>query len=222
MSLELEPMGFEFSGVVAVVAGGANGLGVTIAKGFAEKGAHVYISGDLVENRKQIWELSNLRRGMCTILPKQLTTADELLAEIAEREDDIHFLVDDASDSWGLVFARADAFYDMLLSGTGGASDPAHIITIAPSAHSASPWDSKASSIENARALAAEFSDESVVVNCVEPARNEMDIQNVAAMVMNLCSQSSANAGAGISCVGSMVVPGPLNCKPLPFLQAKL
>jgi len=215
-------MGFEFSGVVAVVAGGANGLGVTIAKQFAEKGAHVYISGDLVENRKQIWELSNLRRGMCTILPKKMTTADDLLAEIAEREDDVHFLVDDASDSWGLVFARVGAFYDMLLSGSGGASDPAHIITIASSAHSASPWDSKAASVENARALAAEFSDECIVVNCIEPARNEMDTQNVAAMVMNLCSQSSASASAGISCIGKMVVSGLQNSNSSPFLQAKL
>jgi len=220
MALVVEPMAFDFPGVVAVVAGGANGLGVAIAKGLAEKGAQVYISGDLVE-RKHLCALSSVRHGLCCVLPKDLST-EELMEEVANREDNVHILVDDAAAGWGLVFARADAFYDMLLNGGADASNPSHIIAVTSSAHSASPWESKAASTENARALAAEFSDEGVVVNCIEPARHEMDLPNVVDMAMSLCSQSSLSGNGGASCVDNVVVSVPQNTHPFPVLQAKL
>jgi NAD(P)-dependent dehydrogenase (short-subunit alcohol dehydrogenase family) len=200
------------------VAGGANGLGVAIAKSLAKQGAQVYISGDLVENSKQIVELSSINRGLCIVLPKNLSTTDELLSEVAEREDNVNILIDDATAGWGPVFDRAGAFYDMLLNGSD-TSDPAHIIAVMSSAHPAGPWDSKVAGAENARALAAEFSDECVVVNCIEPARNEGDTRNVVDMAMSLCSQSSAKSNGGISCVDDVVVSVR---DPLPFLQAKL
>lgn len=222
MAFEQDMMDFEFPGVVAIVAGGARGLGVAIAKGLAEKGAQVYIAGDLVENRTQIWELSIVDHGSCTILPQNLSSADEMLAEVAAREDNIHILIDDATAGWSFVFARADAFYDMLLNGGADASEPAHIITITSSAHPTSPWDSKAASTENAQALAAEFSDECVVVNCIEPARHEADTKSVADMAMLLCSQSSASATEGISRVDSVVLSVPQSNGQIPFLLAKL
>lgn len=215
-------MDLEFPGVVAIVAGGTRGLGVAIAKSLAEKGAQVYISGDLVENSTQMWELTAVCHGICNVLPKHLSTADEMLAEVAAREDKIHILIDDASEGWSLVFARADAFYDMLLNGSVGAPDPAHIITISSSAHPTSPWDSKAVSAENARALAAEFSDECVVVNCIQNVRDEMDMQNVADMALLLCSQSSASASDGMCRVDNMIISVPQSSDQFPFLQAKL
>jgi len=221
MALVLEPLALDFAGVVAVVAGGEHGLGVAIAKSLASKGAQVYISGDVVENGKQICDLSNVRHGLCSVLPKNLST-DELLAEVAEREDTIHILVDDATAGWGLVFARADAFFDMLLNGSINESDPSHIITIQSSAPSAGPWDSREASAENARALAAEFSDECVVVNCIEPARSDVDLKNVVDMAISLCSQSSLSCGSGASCVDNELLSVPQLADPLPFLQAKL
>jgi len=219
MALAFEQMACELPDVVAVVAGGANGLGVALAIGLAQRGAQVYISGDLVENSKQILELSSVDCGLCTVLPKNLSSADELLAEVAEREDNINILIDDASAGWGPVFARADAFFDMLLTGSVDASDPAHIIAVMSSAPPAGPWDSKVASAENAHALAAEFSDECVVVNCIEPARNEVDMKSVVDLAMSFCSQSLASANGGMSCVDDMVVSVP---NPFPFLQAKL
>lgn len=220
MASVLEPLTLEFAGVVAVVAGGANGLGVAISKGLAEKGAQVYISGDVVENRKQICELSNVRRGICNVLPKQLST-DELLAEVAAREDNIHILVDDASAGWGQVFARTEAFFDML-SGSVDESDPSHIITIQSSAPSTGPWESKEANAENARAFAAEFSDECIVVNCIEPARNELELKNAIDMAMSLCSQPSLSGQSGASCVDNGLLPVPRHAEPFPLLQAKL
>jgi NAD(P)-dependent dehydrogenase (short-subunit alcohol dehydrogenase family) len=222
MALGFDQMACEFSGVVALVAGGANGLGVAIAKGLAKRGAQVYISGDLVENSKQILELSSVVRGLCVVLPKGLSTADELLAEVAEREDNINILIDDATAGWGPVFAHADSFFDMLLNGGVDASDPAHIIAVMSSAQATGLWDSKVASAENARALAAEYSDECVVVNCIEPARNEGDTRNVVDMAMSLCSQSSAKANGGISCVDDLAVSVPQKRDPFPFPQAKL
>jgi len=219
MASVFEPMTLELPGVVAVVVGGANGQGVAIAKGLAEKGAQVYISGDLVE-RKQICGLSSVRHGLCSVLPKDLST-EELLAEVAEREENIHILVDDATAGWGHVFAHADAFFDMLLNGGADASEPSHIIAVKSSANSASPWESKTASADNARALAAEFSDESVVVNCIEPARSEMDLKNVVDMAISLCSQSSSGSGCA-SCIDNVVMSAPQNTDPFPILQAKL
>jgi NAD(P)-dependent dehydrogenase (short-subunit alcohol dehydrogenase family) len=222
MAMAFEEMACDFPGDVAVVAGGANGLGVAIAKALAEKGARVYISGDLIENKRQIVELSSIACGLCAVLPKHLSTAEELLAEVAEREDNVNILIDDATDGWGPVFARADAFFDMLLSGSGDASDPARIIAVMSSANPAGPWDSKVASAENARALAAEFSDECIVVNCIEPAKTEGDTRNVVDMAISMCAQPSAHANGEVSCVDDMGVSVPQKRDAFPFLHSKL
>lgn len=222
MAFQQDVMDLEFPGVVAVVAGGARGLGVAIAKGLAEKGAQVYIAGDLVENSTQLWELSAVEHGICYVLPENLSTADEMLAEVAEREDKVQILIDDATAGWSLVFARVDAFYDMLLNGSVDASEPAHVITITSSAHPTSPWESKAANAENARALAEEFSDECVVVNFIENARAEVDMKHVADMAMSLCSQSSASVSDGMSRVDNAVNPVPRSSDQVSFIQAKL
>jgi len=215
----------EFAGAVALVASGARGLGVAIAKGLAMRGAQVYIAGDAIETKAQIWELSDEEfLGMCSVLPKQLS-ADELLAEVGLRHDKLNILVDDASEGWSSVFEHADAFYGLLLNGSGGSTDPAHIITIASSVQEDSSclWSGKANHADNAQAMAAEFGDEHIVINCIDPARaGGADTTEVANTAIRLC-------------IGAMpLLPGDEICNPAavpiirqsaemtPFLQAKL
>jgi len=215
----------EFSGTIALVAGGTHGLGVAIAKGLAEKGAQVYIAGDIIEHRSQVWELSDKEfPGMCSILPKNLSS-EKMLAEISLRHKKLHILIDDVAGGWSSVFARADAFHDLLLNGSGGTSDPSHIITIASSAQEVSscPWTGKSADMQNARAMAAEFGDEHIVVNCIGSAMvRGADTTEVADMAMLLCTGAMPLPTEEEIGNTDMITMFRLSADTAPFLQAKL
>jgi NAD(P)-dependent dehydrogenase (short-subunit alcohol dehydrogenase family) len=109
---------FSLSGKVALVTGGSRGIGLMIARGFVDSGARVYISSRKASVCDEVAaELS--RFGECISLPADLATEDAcnaLAAQVAEREDALHVLVNNAGATWGAPLAEypADAWDKVL------------------------------------------------------------------------------------------------------------
>jgi NAD(P)-dependent dehydrogenase (short-subunit alcohol dehydrogenase family) len=94
---------FSIEGKVALVTGGSRGIGRMIAEGFVRAGVSVYIAsrkeGDLRETAEELSEF-----GSCTAIPADLSDAEgcrALAGALAEREDRLHILVNNAGASWG-------------------------------------------------------------------------------------------------------------------------
>lgn len=101
MSLKIENL-FSVAGKVALVTGGATGIGRMIASGLVQNGAKVYIaSRKLQECEKTAGELSEF--GECVPLQADLGNSDSLTAlaaEIAGREPKLNILVNNAGAGW--------------------------------------------------------------------------------------------------------------------------
>jgi NAD(P)-dependent dehydrogenase (short-subunit alcohol dehydrogenase family) len=101
---------FSISGKTALVTGGSRGIGLMIAEGFVRAGAKVYISSRKADVCAEVAEsLSAL--GTCIALPADLSTEDEcrrLATEVAEREPELHILVNNAGATWGAPIAEFD------------------------------------------------------------------------------------------------------------------
>lgn len=90
---------FSVEGKSVLVTGGSRGIGLMIARGFAERGARVYVSSrkaDVCE--KVAAELS------CSALPADLSSQEgvvDLAAKLRERETALDVLVNNAGANWG-------------------------------------------------------------------------------------------------------------------------
>jgi NAD(P)-dependent dehydrogenase (short-subunit alcohol dehydrogenase family) len=110
---------FSVEGKVALVTGGTRGIGLMIARGFAEAGAKVYVA-----SRKQdacdatAAELS--KRGTCLGIAADLGSeagCRALAVAIAEAEPRLHVLVNNAGANWGAPLEEhPDAALDKLWS----------------------------------------------------------------------------------------------------------
>ncbi len=94
---------FSIDGKVAVVTGGSRGIGRMITEGFLRAGAKVYICSRKADQlHETAEELSEF--GDCTAIQADLSDAEGCRAfasEVAEREDRLHVLVNNAGASWG-------------------------------------------------------------------------------------------------------------------------
>ena len=94
---------FSIRDKVALVTGGSRGIGLMIARGYAEAGAKVYISSRTADVCGAVAEeLSEV--GRCISLPADLSTMEgvEFLSKaISEREEKLHILVNNAGAAWG-------------------------------------------------------------------------------------------------------------------------
>jgi len=109
---------FSIRGKVAVVTGGSRGIGLMIARGFAEAGARVYVSARKAEAcDAAAAELS--KEGDCISIPADVGTADGaayLASKIAEREKAVHVLVNNAGATWGAPLEEfPDSGWDRVL-----------------------------------------------------------------------------------------------------------
>src|SRR5437763_7521801 len=189
---------FDITGKVAVVTGGTRGIGMMIARGLLQGGAStVYISSrkaDAVAAAEQ--ELATY--GKVVGIAADLSDLDEcrrLVAEVSEREDRLHILVNNAGATWGEPF---DAFPEKgwdrvvdlnmktpffltqaflpLLTAAASAEDPARVINVGsidglhvnPMPHY--PYSASKAGIHHlTRVLAREFGPKRITVNAVAP-----------------------------------------------------
>jgi NAD(P)-dependent dehydrogenase (short-subunit alcohol dehydrogenase family) len=188
---------FSIRGKVALVTGGSRGIGLMIARGYAEHGAKVYISS----RKKEVCDrvaADLAKRGTCLSLPADLSTeaeANRLGAELAKREPALHILVNNAGANWGAPLAEyPDAAWDKvlalnvksvfhltraclpLLEKAAQPGDPARVINIGsidglrvPFLETYAYSSSKAAVHHLTRALAIQLAPRGITVNAVAP-----------------------------------------------------
>ena len=110
---------FSIEGKVALVTGGSRGIGLMIARGYAENGARVYVSARSADAcAEAAAELSKV--GTCAALPADLSKLSEvkrLAAELSAREPALHVLVNNAGANWGAPLEEyPDAAWDKVLA----------------------------------------------------------------------------------------------------------
>jgi NAD(P)-dependent dehydrogenase (short-subunit alcohol dehydrogenase family) len=200
---------FDIGGKTALVTGGSRGIGLMIARGFVDAGAKVYISSrkaevcdevaaELSERSKRAAEPGGARRGTCLSLPADLADEAEvtrLAAELGNREDRLHVLVNNAGATWGAPLAEYppsafDKVLDLnvkapflltqalvpLLEAAATADDPARIINIGsidaiqvPMLETYSYSSSKAALHQLTRHLARNLGRKQITVNVIAP-----------------------------------------------------
>lgn len=188
---------FSVAGKVAVVTGGSRGIGAMIASGLVRAGCRVYITARKAEAcEARAAELSAY--GECMAIPLNLAdpaAADELVRQVAAREDRLHILVNNAGATWGAPLADypLDAFDKLwainvkalfhltvlslpLLRAAATAEDPARVINIGsidglgvPSMESYAYSTTKAGVHMLTRHLASRLAADSVTVNAIAP-----------------------------------------------------
>ena len=188
---------FDIRGKVALVTGGARGIGLMIARGYCERGAKVYISSRKAEVCNAVAEeLSAI--GDCVAIPADLANLEEIervANEISQQESKLDILVNNAGATWG---GSIDDFPEIgwdkvmdlnvksvffltqkllpLLAASGSAEDPARVINIGSidgmhtskfTNFSYSP--SKAAVHHLTRMLAANLASRWILVNSIAP-----------------------------------------------------
>lgn len=145
---------FSVAGKTALVTGGGTGIGLMIARGFAQAGVKVYISSRKLDVIRDVAaELAELPgSGGCEAVAADLSRAEEcdrLAAELTEREGRVHILVNNAGANWGEAYETfPDAAWDRVLDlnvksvfhltrgltpaleAAASAADPARVINI--------------------------------------------------------------------------------------------
>ena len=188
---------FSVEGKTVLVTGGSRGIGLMIARGFVLAGARVLISSRKREVCDAVAaELA--KSGSCISVPADLSSlegCEQLAAEIEEREDQLHVLVNNAGANWGAPLSEFpesgwDKVFDLNLKAiffltrtllpklekAASASDPARVINIGsidglqvPLLETYSYSASKAALHHLTRVLARKLAAQHITVNAVAP-----------------------------------------------------
>jgi NAD(P)-dependent dehydrogenase (short-subunit alcohol dehydrogenase family) len=188
---------FSIDGKVALVTGGSRGIGLMIARGYAENGARVYVSSRSADAcAETAAELSKV--GTCIALPADLSSPAEvkrLAAELSAREPALHILVNNAGANWGAPLEEyPDSAWDKVLAlnvkavfhatvallpqlaAAASAEDPARVINIGsidgiqvPLLETYAYSASKAAVHHMTRVLARKLAPRDITVNAIAP-----------------------------------------------------
>jgi len=142
---------FSVDAKTALVTGGSRGIGRMIATGFVEAGAKVYISSRKAEVCDEVAAALS-SSGTCISLPADLSTeagCAGLAAALAQREERLDVLVNNAGATWGAPIEEFDeAVFERVLAlnvkgvfhltkfllpqlrAAGSAEEPARVINI--------------------------------------------------------------------------------------------
>jgi NAD(P)-dependent dehydrogenase (short-subunit alcohol dehydrogenase family) len=188
---------FAIEGKVALVTGGASGIGTMIARGYVEAGARVYIASrkqDALEQAAK--ELSPY--GTCTPVQADLSTVEgtrALAAYLAQREPALQILVNNAGANWAApleeypesgwdkvmdvnvkaIFYLTQALLPQLRA-AASQQDPARVINVAsidglhvPTLETYAYSASKAAVVHLTRVLARRLASDRITVNAIAP-----------------------------------------------------
>ncbi|CAL1709989.1 unnamed protein product [Somion occarium] len=102
------PALFNVEGKIAVVTGGASGIGAMIASAFVQNGATVYIASRKEKALKEFSDALNRRGpGKCYYVVADLGSkagCDKLADAIKANESKIHILVNNSGNTWGAPY----------------------------------------------------------------------------------------------------------------------
>lgn len=188
---------FDVKGKVALVTGGARGIGAMITQGLVEAGVKVYISSRSADALLSFAAEMN-EKGECIALPADLSKVENIEAlatELSSREDKLDILINNSGATWGEPLGEFsekgwDKVMDInvksvffltqsllpLLRESASKDDPSRIINISSvaavdadsiSAYSYGP--SKAAVMQLSRILARDLLKDQILVNAIGP-----------------------------------------------------
>lgn len=94
---------FDVSGKIALVTGGAKGIGAMISEGLVKAGVKVYVSSRSAKDCQSFADTMS-KFGSCVALPMDLSTVDNiknLVLQLKEKESKLDILINNAGVSWG-------------------------------------------------------------------------------------------------------------------------
>ncbi|MEV4812217.1 glucose 1-dehydrogenase [Micromonospora avicenniae] len=188
---------FSVEGKTVLVTGGSRGIGLMIAQGFVQAGAHVIISSRKADVCAAVAEKLSAE-GRCEAIPADLSSdagAEGLAAAIRERYDRLDVLINNAGATWGAPLeAYPESAFDKLwavnvkavfrlttallpaLRAAAGDDDPARVINIGSIDGIRVPWmevyaysATKAALHMLTRSLAHQLAGERITVNAIAP-----------------------------------------------------
>lgn len=205
---------FSLEGRVALITGGARGIGRMITEGFIAQGAKVYISGRKAD---QGAEAEAALGGSCIYIQGDVSTVEgckAIAAEFATREPKLDILVNNAGAAWGAeyldfpekgwdkvmdvnvkgVFFLTQALHPQLKA-AATFDAPAKVINVASiDGFKVNPWEtysyqaSKAAVVHLTRKMASKLVQEDIIMTGIAPG--------AFASEMNKAARDHADASA--------------------------
>jgi len=191
---------FDLSGRVAIVTGGNGGIGLGMARGLAEAGAHVVVAArNRAKNARAVRELETLGVGALAVEMDvtQEASVAALMAAVVERFGRLDILVNNAGinirkapqeytlEEWRLIletnltsaFLCSKAAYPYLMSAGGGKIiNVGSMLSLLGASFASAYGASKGGIVQLTKALASAWARDRIQVNAILPGWVDTDL----------------------------------------------